>query len=149
MRRRFVRPLSAQEREEVTRLNRASTSAELVRRCHAVLLSAEGQPIPTIAHLLRVDQSVIHRWLDRFEAGGVAALAPQERAGRPPRWYGLEHSVWTCALLAGYLAQQTGITLSAERARVLLHQHGIRLKQPTPVVHSPDPLYDPKGYGWR
>jgi transposase len=57
--------------------------------------------------------------------------------------------VWTCALLAGYLAQQTGISLSAERVRVLLHQHGIRLKQPTPVVHSRAPLYAPKGRGWR
>ena len=167
MRRRFVRPLSSEEQEEVTRMYRTSPHAALVRRCHAVLLSAEGQPIPTIAHLLRVDQSVIHRWLDRFEAGGVAALAPQERSGRPPRWdeayemalvetvrhdprwYGLAHSNWTCPLLAGYLAQQTGIVLSAERVRVLLHQHGIRLKQPTPVVPSPDPLYDPKGVGWR
>jgi transposase len=167
MRRRFVRPLSVEERDEMTRTYRTSTSAELVRRCHAVLLSAEGQPIPAIAHLLRVDQSVIHRWLDRFEAGGMATLAAQERPGRPPRWdetyevalvetvrhdprwYGLEHSVWTCALFAGYLAQQTGISLSAERVRVLLHLHGIRLKQPTPVVHSPDPLYDPKGFGWR
>src|ERR671938_2136641 len=86
MRRRFVRPLSVEERDEMTRTSRTSTSADLVRRCHAILLSAEGQPIPTIAHLLRVDQSVIHRWLDRFEAGGVAALAPQERSGRPPRW---------------------------------------------------------------
>ena len=167
MRPRFVRPRSDEERAEVTQAYRARTSADLVRRCHAVLLSADGQPIPTLARLLRVDQSVIHRWLDRFEAGGVAALAGQERAGRPPRWdeayevtlvetvrhdprwYGLEHSVWTCALLAGYLAQQTGIRMSAERVRVLLHQHGIRLKQPTPVVHSRDPLYAPKGRGWR
>jgi transposase len=57
--------------------------------------------------------------------------------------------VWTCALLAGYLAQQTGSSLSAERVRVLLHQHGMRRTQPTPVVHSPDPLYDPQGCGWR
>jgi transposase len=167
MRHRFVRPLSREERDTMTRTSRASTSADVVRRCHAVLLSAEGQPIPTIARLLRVDQSVIHRWLDRFEAGGLAALAPQERSGRPPRWdetyevalvetvrhdprwYGLEQSTWTCALLAGYLAQRTGIALSAERVRVLLHQHGLRLKRPTPVVHSRDPLYDPKGYGWR
>jgi transposase len=158
MRRRFVRPLSVQEREEMTKTYRASTNADLVRRCHAVLLSAEGHAIPTIADLFRVDQSVIHRSLDRFEAGGVAALAPRERSGRParwdemyevalvetvrhdPRWYGLDHSTWTCALLAGYLAQQTGISMSAERVRVLLHQHGLRLKQPTPVVHSHDPL---------
>ena len=151
----------------MTRTYRASTNADRVRRCHAFLPSVEGQPIPTMARLLRVDQSVIHRWLDRFEAGGIPALAPQSRARRPPRWdetyevalvetvrhdprwYGLEHSVWTCALVAGYLAQQTGISMSAERVRVLLHHHGVRLKQPTAEVQSRDPLYDPKGYGWR
>ncbi len=47
--------------------------------------------------------------------------------------------------LGGYLAQQTGISLSAERVRVLLHQHGLHLKQPIPVVHSRDSQYDPKG----
>ena len=62
-----------------------------------------------------------------------------------PRWYGLAQSLWTCGLLAHYLATQRQITLSAERVRVLLHQHGIHLKQPTPVVHSRDPRYDPKG----
>ena len=30
-----------------------------------------------------------------------------------------------------------------------LGKHGIRLKQPTPVVHSPDPQYDPKRLGRR
>ena len=167
MRPRFVRPRSDEERAEVTQAYRALTSVDLVRRCHAVLLAADGQPIPTSARLLRGDQSVLHRWLDRVEAGGVAARACQERSGRPPRWdeayevtlvetvrhdprwYGLEHSVWTCALLAGYLAQQTGIGMSAQRVRVLLHQHGMRLTQPPPVVHRRDPLSAPKGRGWR
>jgi transposase len=123
--------------------------------------------VPKVAELLHVDQSTVHRWLDRFEAGGIEALVTVHRDGRParwdeeyehllvetvrhdPRWYGLEQSLWTCPLLAEYLARQTGIAMSAERVRVLLHQHGIRLKQPTPVVHSSDPQYDPKGHGLR
>jgi transposase len=68
-----------------------------------------------------------------------------ETVRHDPRWYGLEQSLWTCSLLAGYLAQQTGVALSAVRVRVLLHHHGIHLKQPTLVVHSHDPQYDPKG----
>jgi hypothetical protein len=52
---------------------------------------------------------------------------------------GLEQSLWTHGQLAHYLATQRQITLSiAGRVRVLLHQHGIHLKQPTPVVHSRD-----------
>jgi len=165
--RRFVRPLSAEELAELTRTYKTSSDATLVRRCHAVLLSAEGKRVPEIARLLHVDQSSVHRWLDRFEAGGLAGLATEWGPGRTPRWdeeyevllvetvrhnprwYGLEQSSWTCPLLAGYLAEQTGIAMSAERVRVLLHRHGIRLKQPTPVVHSRDPQYDPKGLGLR
>ena len=167
MRRRFVRPLTTEETQALTETYRHSDNVNTVRRCHAVLLSADGKRVPEIAQLLRVDQSAVHRWLDRFEARGVAGLVTQWSEGRPPewdeayewllvdtvrhdpRWYGLEHSVWTCPLLAGYLADQTGLTMSAERVRSLLHQHGIRLKQPTPVVHSPDVRYHPKGSGLR
>jgi transposase len=167
MSRRLTRPLTTEDQTALTETYRSSSDASLVRRCHAVLLFADGMSVPKVAELLRIDQSTVHRWLDRFEVGGIDALVTEPRDGRPPRWdeeyehrlvetvrhdprwYGLEQSVWTCPLLAGYLATQTGIELSAERVRVLLHQHGIRLKQPTPVVHSRDPQYDPKGPGLR
>lgn len=163
MRPRFVRPLKSDERSQLTETFKTSKDVRLVHRCQAVLLSADGWRIPRIAKLLHVDDATVHRWLDRFDAGGVQGLSITWGSGRPPawdetyesllvetvrhdpRWYGLEQSIWTCSLLAGYLAQQTGVTLSDERVRVLLHQHGIRLKQPTPVVHSRDPQYDPKG----
>lgn len=167
MARRLARPLTIEEQTALTETYRSSSDADLVRRCHAVLLFTEGLHVPKVADLLHVDQSTVHRWLDRFEDGGLPALVTGHQDGRPvrwdeeyehllvetvrhdPRWYGLEQSSWTCPLLAGYLAQQTGIAMSAERVRVLLHQHGIRLKQPTPVVHSRDPQYDPKGHGLR
>lgn len=167
MSRQLARPLATEEQTALAETYRSSSDADLVRRSHAILLVADGMHVPKVADLVRVDQSTVHRWLDRFEVGGLGALVTEHRAGRPvrwdeeyehllvetirhdPRWYGLEQSSWTCPLLAGYLAQQTGITMSAERVRVLLHQHGIRLKQPTPVVHSRDPQYDPKGLGLR
>jgi transposase len=160
---RYVRELTAQERAALIELYKTSATAELVHRSQAILLSADGWRVTRIAALLLVDQATVHRWLDRFEAGGLAGLSTQWSDGRPPawdesyewllvetvrhdpRWYGLEQSLWTCQLLAGYLAETTGVRLSAERVRVLLHQHGIRLKQPTPVVHSRDPQYHPKG----
>jgi transposase len=160
---RFVRELTAHERAVLNELYKTSQAVELVHRSPAILLSADGWAVPKIAELLRVDQATVHRWLDRFAANGLLGLATIWSNGRPPawdeayewalvetvrhdpRWYGLEQSLWTCSLLVGYLAAQTGTHLSAERVRVLLHQHGIHLKQPTPVVHSRDPQYDPKG----
>jgi transposase len=167
MSRQLARPLTMEEQTALVETYRSGSDADLVRRCQAVLLFGEGRGVPKVAELVRVDQSTVHRWLDRFEAGGLESLVTVHRDGRPPRWneeyehllvdtvrhdprwYGLEQSSWTCPLLAGYLAQQSGIAMSAERVRVLLHQHGIRLKQPTPVVHSRDPQYDPKGLGSR
>jgi transposase len=167
MRPRFVQDLMPAEHEALVGTVRNSMDATLVRRCQAIVLSAKGETVPTIAALMGVDASTIHRWLDRFEAGGIGALVTIWSDGRPvcwdeayelllvetarhdPRWYGLEQSTWTCSLLAGYLAERTGVSLSGERVRVLLHQHGIRLKQPTPVVHSHDPGYHPKGLGRR
>lgn len=163
MTREMARPLTIDEQKALTETYRNSANAELVRRCHAVLLMADGLRVPKVAECLRVNQSTVHRWIERFELGGQEALVTQHRDGRPPRWneeyehllvdtvrhdprwYGLEQSSWTCPLLAGYLAQRSGIAMSGERVRVLLHQHGLRLKQPTPVVHSRDPQYDPKG----
>ena len=159
----FVRELTAAERVALTDLYKTSADTRLAHRSHAILLSADGLSVPKIAELLRVDQATVHRWLDRFAGEGIDGLVIAWSNGRSPawdehyewllvetvrhdpRWYGLEQSLWTCNLLAGYLAQQTGITLAAERVRVLLHHHGIHLKQPTPVVHSRDPQYDPKG----
>lgn len=163
---RTLPPIALQDAIELDRGYRSGTDPRLVRRCHAVLLAAEGRPVPEVAALLRVDQSTVHRWLDRFEAGGAAALAPGRSPGRPrnwdeayalllvetvrhgPRWYGLEHSVWTCPLLAGYLAERTGVELSAKRVGELLHLHGLRLKQPTLVPpRGRDPQYRPKARG--
>ena len=167
MRARFVQGVTPAEQEALLGTVRTSRDATLVRRCQAIVLSTAGQTVPAIARLTGVNASTIHRWLDRFEAGGIGALvtvwsegrSPRwdeayelllvETARHDPRWYGLEQSTWTCSLLAGYLAERTGIQMSGERVRVLLQQHGIRLKQPTPVVHSHDPQYDPKGCGRR
>jgi transposase len=163
MQRPALRPLLVDERTDLTQIYRTSNDRRLSQRAHAMLLRADGHPVPEIARLLQVDPTTVGRWLDRFDAGGIPGLSIAWSAGRPPRWdetyevllvdtvrhdprwYGLEQSLWTCQLLAGYLADHTGITMSAERVRILLHQHGLRLKQPTPVVHSRDPQYDPKG----
>ena len=83
---RYVRELTAQERTALTELYKTSPVVELVHRSHAVLLSADGWRVTKIAELLRVDQSTVHRWLDRIEADGLAGLSSHWSDGRPPAW---------------------------------------------------------------
>lgn len=91
----LVRPLTTEEQatlDETYRLGWSSagcippgssqgSDADLVRRCHAVLLVADGLRVPKAATLLRVDQSTVHRWLVRFETGGLEALVTVHRVG--------------------------------------------------------------------
>jgi transposase len=74
------------EQEALVGTVRTCQDATLVRRCEAIVLSTAGHTVPTIARLLGVDASTIHRWLDRFEAGGIGALVTTWSEGRPPRW---------------------------------------------------------------
>jgi DNA-binding MarR family transcriptional regulator len=83
---RHVRELTTQERVALTELYKNSPAIAVVHRSHAVLLSADGRRVSRIAELLRVDQSTVHRWLDRFEAEGLAGLATTWSDGRPPAW---------------------------------------------------------------
>ncbi len=74
---RHVRELTALERAALTELYKNSPAVEVVHRSHAILLSADGRRVSKIAELLRVDQSTVHRWLDRFEAAGLAGLSTE------------------------------------------------------------------------
>lgn len=48
-----------------------------------------------------------------------------------PHEVGQETANWTTELLADYLGQQTGITVTHETVRVYLHTHGYVCKRPT------------------
>jgi transposase len=112
-----------------------------------VLLSAAGHSAPEIARLLFVAPMSVRRWILRYEAGGVEALASTPPPGRAPTWdetfewqlvdaalsdpraRGRDFDGWTAARMADYLAETTGLRLSDERIRVLLQAHGYALQR--------------------
>ena len=67
--------------EGVTR--RTTVAAGLVRRARIVLLVADGLPFDRIARQLGVDRNGVRTWVDRYRAGGLAALEDRPRSGRP------------------------------------------------------------------
>ena len=82
---RFVSPLSEEARRQLESLHRSGRSHRVRQRAHAVLLSAQGYTLDEAAHILRVDRDAVSRTLDRWEAGGAAALQEGARPGRPPK----------------------------------------------------------------
>jgi transposase len=76
--------LSHEERATLESLTRRTTvAAGLVRRARMVLLAADGMPLDRIARAIGADRTIVRTWVDRYRAGGLAALEDRPRSGRP------------------------------------------------------------------
>src|SRR5438309_6956681 len=80
---RLVVGLSAKQRRELEQLvARAAESAQVVRRAHVVLWSADGIAGAEIARRLHLSAEAVSRIRRRFVETGVAGLATRPKAGR-------------------------------------------------------------------
>jgi transposase len=135
-------------------------------RLHIILLSHQGYIPPAIATIVRVDPATGRRAIHRFKRHGLLGLLNAPRPGRPrkvtpaweellvhtveqdPRRVGVLRAAWTAPALATYLAERTGIRVSAQRIRHYLRQHGYAPRRPTWTVRHlarRDPQYAAKG----
>jgi transposase len=86
-----LRPLTLDERTELTRLSRAqSAPAADVDRARALLAIADGASYTAAAHLVgRGHNETISAWVSRFNREGLAAVRPHHGGG-PRIHYGAE-----------------------------------------------------------
>jgi transposase len=153
-----VHSLSDEEIQALEQLHRETDVADLRSRCDMVLWSNDGLSPPQIAGLVRLSRDTVARYIKRYEAEGLAGLFSRPRSGRPrratpdyeaqlieavkqePRSVGLPFSNWTTTNLADYMAQQTGIKMTARQVEDCLKAHGWRLRRPVRTVkHRQDP----------
>ena len=82
-----VLPLCREDRARLQSLVRSRTTPQrVVERARIVLGSAAGDSGSTICGDVGVSRPTVTLWLDRYEAGGLAALrADRPRSGRPKR----------------------------------------------------------------
>ena len=146
-------------RVEVEAVLRQRELAPRVReRLEMVKARALGQDLPSIARWCGRTVRTVDHWLRAYLAGGVAAVADAPRRGRPPaadaayrqrlvravetppRELGLGFDVWTSARLAAYLAERTGVAVSAGWLRHLLGQQEFVSGRPKHTLkHLQDP----------
>jgi transposase len=142
------------ERAELERWLRSPTSEQrLAFRARVVLAAAAGEGSASIARRERVRVNTVSTWRVRFAQQGIAALADQQRAGRP-RQYGAEaehrllakldepppegFSTWNGNLLGQALA------IPADQAWRILRRNGIQLQRRRSWCVSTDPEFAPK-----
>lgn len=77
--------LSAEQRAEMEAALRPDKAEQrIARRAQAVLLMADGVPVPDIAMVLGVHPRTVQKWRQRFAGPDpVAKLANAPRSGRP------------------------------------------------------------------
>jgi transposase len=127
-------------------------------RLEMVKAAALGQDLAAIVRWSGRSARTVRRWLGRFVAGGVAALADAPRSGRParadagyraaleaavttpPPALGLPYDVWTSARLGAYLAEQTGVRIAPSWLRTLLGRQDFVCGRPKHTLgHLQDP----------
>lgn len=144
--------LTAKQRRELeTLVARASESAQVIRRAHVVLWSADGVSGAAIARRLQLSAEAVSRIRRRFLAGGVAGLATRPKGGRtdhavpaatvervielamspPPAG----RSRWTTRLLAKEVRLTSGCISD------LLRRHGLKPHRVRTYKVSRDPAF--------
>ena len=128
-----------------------------------ILLAIDHNYVPQqIAEIVRKNDGTVRRWIKRFNAEGINGLYDVPRPGTPkkvtreyrrqlleivrrrPRTLEQPYSMWTSKRLADYMAEETGLRVSAETVRRVLKSGGIVLRRPQHTISSPDPEYKVK-----
>src|ERR1700757_3797963 len=79
----FVRPVTMTEGQRLQRIGRTARDWVKLRRAIVVLMSAQGQVVPDIAHLLDCSQEYVRGVTHAFNDIGLRALNPKWSGGRP------------------------------------------------------------------
>jgi transposase len=158
-----IQAITADELDALKRLYHQTKDVRAHERAQMILLSVEQHlTAAQIAAIVRTSEQTVRTWLKRFMAEGVTGLSDKPRPGAPPkvtsayrhrllavvrqrpRALGQPYSLWTLQRLADFMADETGIRLTAVTVRELLAKQDIVLSRPQHKVSSPDPAYQLK-----
>ena len=127
-------------------------------RLQAVLLTAQGENIQSVAKLLGKTRRAIYYWVRVYvENHRPGDLIDAPRSGRPiaapeitdscileelhqnPLHLGYHSTVWTVALLAAHLNTRYGSDIAPRTLRRRMKAMGLRFKRPRYVYSEKDP----------
>jgi transposase len=106
-----------------------------------------GYPLAEVAKMLGYTSRTIHNWIVLWNKGGIDALLPRPRAGRPRKIAAevkdkiihlLEHpeevneTPWTAKKLHGFIRQEWSLTMGYSTLTHNLHEWGLRYNVPRP-----------------
>lgn len=162
--------LSPKERAALEHDYRYGNDRLIRQRSHIVLLATQLDSRIAVARVVHCSPDTVGQTLSLYQHGGRSALRrrrslkPRRSTRRTLDWQkalaqamergpaacGIPRPTWTAPLLARYLAETTGITVSERTVRRGLESLGYRLGRPTWCVRhkaEEEPDYLPKRPG--
>jgi transposase len=140
--------LTDAEWDALDHLRFGTTDAEVFRNATMILMTAVGRSKTSIAQDLGCSPGTVDNVRKRYRDRGPEGLKrrkppgpkPRATAGyrtalrravqTPPQTLGFGFSVWSAARLGAYLARETGIALTVDRVRSILHEEGYSFQRP-------------------
>ena len=148
--------LSTEQRTALLDRYRTDPDPEVRFRSHILLLLDDGHTWVTVATFLFCSSRTIDRWVKRFQAEGIEAVAGH-KPGRPfrlaaawvavvvewvtkltPRDFGFLRSRWCCEAVAILMLELHQVEVSRETVRRWLHRGHLVYRRPRPVVGPKD-----------
>src|SRR5215468_3897829 len=77
----FVKPLTTEQREQLSAIMKSAAPQRTRMRAHAVLLSERRYSLDQIADIYQVDRDRVSQWLEWWEAEQVEGLDDEPRSG--------------------------------------------------------------------
>jgi putative transposase len=136
------------EWDALDHLRFGTTDAEVFRNATLILMTAAGRSKTLIAHDLGCSPGTVDNVRKRYRDRGLEGLkrrkppGPKARATTEyraalrkaaqtlPTTLGFGFSVWSAARLGAYLQRETGVALTADRVRRILHEEGFSFQRP-------------------
>jgi transposase len=141
--------------QDLQRLMRKQTRAQLLQRLQMVLLAKQGQTAPQIGQLLGISRRVVQTWVYRYNAQGLEGLAERRRGGNQRRLSDAQEQqiqdyldqqaadphagVRRAEDLRQWIAQQFGVLYALSGLYELLRRLGYSCLMPRPRHHKADP----------
>jgi transposase len=140
--------LTDQQWDELDDLRFSNRDARVFRNATIILMSSLGQSKNVISLNLGCSPATVDNIRAAYRREGVAGLKPDSPPGRTsratpeyraairvavatqPQTLGYGFSVWSVNRLRQHLKQQTGIELSEDQFRRILHQEGFSVQRP-------------------
>jgi len=160
----LLRSLSDDETADLRRLAQGQkVEARRRERARICWRSHNGQCVREIVHAVGLNDKTVRRWIQRFNAQGLAGLTDAPRQGRPttyaraevgtvvatsltpPDALGRPFGSWTLDRLVAYLSETHGITMKRSRIGEVLQAEGVRWRtQETWFSERVDPAFAEK-----